>query len=82
MDRVELGIDGNYGFALLGINLQDGEAEFVEIPQFDKTDNDGYNGRRLGAKLYACQEALKRLKKRLNKPELSFFFGRSHPYGD
>ena len=31
MERAELGIDGNAGFALLGDDLQSGEAEFVEI---------------------------------------------------
>ena len=31
MERAEIGIDGNCGFALLGEDLQVGEAEFVEI---------------------------------------------------
>lgn len=31
MERAELGVDGNRGFALLGDDIQSGEAEFVEI---------------------------------------------------
>jgi hypothetical protein len=31
--RAVLGIDGNAGFALLGGDLQEGEAEFVEVKQ-------------------------------------------------
>jgi len=37
--RAELGIDGNCGYALIGVNIQEGEAEFVEIPQYDKNKN-------------------------------------------
>lgn len=40
MDRAILSVDGNCGCALLGENLQEGEAEFVEIkcsePQWTK----------------------------------------------
>ncbi len=71
LERAELGIDGNCGFALLGENIQEGEAEFVEIGPA----NDLY------ARLLAPKQALKKLKLRLNKPELSYFFGTSHPYG-
>ena len=31
IDRVLIGVDGNAGFALLGPNIQEGEAEFVTI---------------------------------------------------
>lgn len=74
VERAELGIDGNCGFALLGRDLQEGEAEFVEIEYTSKDD-------RLSDELRACKRALVKLKKRLHKPELSCWFGPSHPYG-
>lgn len=75
-ERAELGIDGNCGFALLGLNLQEGEAEFVEIPSLKSvwwTVHD--------CQILAAKQALINLRKRLNKPNLSYYFGRSHPYG-
>jgi hypothetical protein len=71
IERAELGIDGNCGFALLGEDLQAGEAEFVEVIPTK-------------AGLYwdqrgAAHEALRRLRVRLNKPDLSYFLGESHP---
>lgn len=81
--RAELGIDGNCGFALIGVNIQEGEAEFVEIPTA-KADPDSSFMRPKGedaAKLWACKEALRRLRTRLNLPNMSYYFGRSHPYG-
>lgn len=92
-ERAELGIDGNCGFALLGENIQDGEAEFVEIapvvvePYYANTRHEQFTGERhnqlsLSAKLRAAKQALVKLRERLGKPELSYFFGRSHPYGD
>ena len=90
-ERAGLGIDGNCGFALLGADLQEGEAEFVEIPKVDEstiplTHHERYTGevrsqRELAAKLLACGEALHKLKARLNKPELSYYLLPSHPYG-
>lgn len=38
-------------------------------------------GRKMGAKLRACQHALAKLRERLGEPELSYYFGPSHPYG-
>ena len=60
MERAELSVDGNCGCALLGENLQEGEAEFVEVEQ------------RPGEFLYeaevrACWAAFKKLKERLGK---------------
>ena len=81
--RAELGIDGNCGFALLGVNIQEGEAEFVEIPTATK-DHDSSFVRPKGddaAKLWACKEALRRLSTRLNASNMNYYFGRSHPYG-
>lgn len=90
--RAELGIDGNCGFALLGPNLQEGEAEFVEIAEVDRstlpnTRHEQFTGevemgRKMGAKLSACQKAMAKLRERLGAPELSYYFGPSHPYGN
>jgi len=64
MERAELSVDGNAGCALLGENLQEGEAEFVVVAQ------------RPGEQLYeaevrACWAAFQRLKARLGK-ELTY----------
>lgn len=88
--RAELGIDGNCGFALLGENLQEGECEFVEIPSVthdNSTHHERYTQettlqREMAAKLWACKEALRKLRERLNAPNISYYFGTSHPYGD
>jgi len=55
-DRVLIGIDGNAAFALLGPDLQEGEAEFVVI--------EGDDPRR--AKI-ACNKAYAALGKRLGR---------------
>jgi len=81
--RAELGIDGNCGFALIGPNIQEGEAEFVEIPTATADPENSFV-RPKGedaAKLWACKEALRRLRTRLNAPNMSYYFGKSHPYG-
>lgn len=70
--RAQLGVDGNCGFALLGTNLQEGEAEFVEIQPGREPDN----------ALAAGLQALKALRHRLKLPELNYYFGPSHPYGN
>ena len=69
--RAQLGVDGSCGFALLGPDIQEGEAEFVEIQPGREPDN----------ALTACKLALKKLRERLNTPELNYYFGESHPYG-
>jgi hypothetical protein len=76
--RAHLGIDGNCGFALLGPDIQEGEAEFVEIAP---TREAAYHAP-LGDKLTACKSALQKLRDRLNLPNLSYYFGESHPYGN
>jgi hypothetical protein len=92
-ERAELGIDGNCGFALLGADLQEGEAEFVKIepvtvpPEIAATRHEQFtNEERLrrehSARLRAAKAALEKLRLRLGRPELSYYFGRSHPYGD
>jgi hypothetical protein len=89
--RAQLGIDGNCGFALLGSDLQEGEAEFVEIAEVDRSTppatrheqftGEVENARGRGAKLSACQQAMAKLRERLGVPGLSYYFGPSHPYG-
>ena len=83
--RAELGVDGNCGFALLGPDIQAGEAEFVEIRY---GSNDATHSDRLEmaeraheATLSACKTALVSLRKRLNAPNMRYYFGPSHPYG-
>ena len=71
-DRIELGVDGNAAFALLGPNIQEGECEFVTIPETDDP---------FGQALVCCKMALHLLRVKLNRPDLSFYFGQSHPYG-
>ena len=86
--RVELGIDGNAAFALLGPDIQEGEAEFVTIPGYNpKTDNGDATSLVVptglhGLKLSCCKTALKRLCDRLGVEHLPYYFGPSHPYGD
>lgn len=70
-DRAELGIDGNCGFALLGPDIQSGEAEFVEIEEPVT----------LAGELSACKKALRQLRDRLGVADLNYYFGKSHPYG-
>lgn len=92
-ERAELGIDGNCGFALLGENIQEGEAEFCEIEAVTVprdvalTRHEQFTGEyelqlQLGAKLRAAKAALVKLRERLGKPDLGYYFGRSHPYGN
>jgi hypothetical protein len=70
--RAELGIDGNCGFALLGENIQDGEAEFVEVVQMKDEPLHIAESR-------AATKAYNQLKARLGLPHLSYFIGTSHP---
>ena len=76
-----LGVDGDCGFALIGPDLQMGEAEFVQV------ECKPLNGDEAGklellyiAQVRACWQALVKLRARLNLPKLDYEFGRSHPY--
>jgi hypothetical protein len=71
-ERAQLGVDGNCGFALLGPNLQEGEAEFEEFAGDVKTSEGARQ-----AKL-AANRAFQRLKTRLARP-VSYYLGESHP---
>ncbi len=60
LERAILSVDGNCGCALLGENLQVGEAEFVEVqkrPDEHETE----------AEVRACFQALNNLRTRLGK---------------
>ena len=72
MNRAELGIDGNCGFALLGEDLQVGEAEFVKVPP-----EDGIRSLHQ-RECWAATKAYTNLKKRLGIP-MSYYIGPSHP---
>lgn len=74
IDRAELGIDGNCGFALLGENLQEGEAEFEEI---QGSDPDWSKEGARQAKI-AISRAFARLRARIGRP-ISYYLGPSHP---
>ena len=73
-DRVQLGVDGNQGFALLGDNIQTGEAEFSEI-NYSETDANGKIIAASFAERKAATRAFSKLKDRLKKPEMSFTSG-------
>ncbi len=75
-DRAMLGVDGNAGFALLGENLQEGEAEFSDITEASIEKFGFYTAQRV-----AAHEALEKLRERLGRPDLNYWFGPSHPYG-
>lgn len=62
MERAVLGIDGNCGFALLGRNIQEGEAEFEEFAGDVRTSE----GRQAAKR--AINKAYQRLKLRVGHP--------------
>jgi hypothetical protein len=72
IQRAELGVDGNCGFALLGENIQEGEAEFVEVVQMKDEPLHAAEAR-------AAAKAYRALKSRLGLEHLSYFIGESHP---
>lgn len=82
MERAELGVDGNAGFALLGENLHEGAAEFVEIalPLEASKDPNRYNKSEwLQAAKIACNKAYRALHARLPDRQFSYYLGPSHP---
>lgn len=72
-DRAVLGVDGNAGFALLGPDIQEGEAEFVPIDDCPIPDS-----RKDEKEAWAATQALRRLERRLGR-RLSYYLGPSHP---
>jgi hypothetical protein len=71
MERAILSVDGNCGCALLGENLQEGEAEFVKVER--RPDEYLHE-----AQVRACWAAFKNLKKRLGK-EFSYAWQTRRP---
>lgn len=74
IERAELGMDGNCGFALLGHNIQEGEVEFEEVRPTKSYPDPTSDG----AKKQAITRAYVRLKTRLEQP-ISYFLGPLHP---
>lgn len=82
MERAELGIDGNAGFALLGEDLQVGEAEFVTIDlplEACKDPNRYHKTEWVSAAKRAATAAYRALKARLPDREFTYYLGTSHP---
>ena len=75
IERAEIGVDGNCGFALLGEDLQQGEAEFVLID----TAAQKYSSEWEDAACRAATKALSNLHKRLPDKHFSYYLGPSHP---
>jgi hypothetical protein len=76
-DRAILSIDGNCGCALLGTNLQEGEAEFVEIECSEPKWTVAWEE----AATKACLIALRRLRARFPERHISYAWDR-HPLYD
>lgn len=74
VDRAELGIDGDCGFALLGDDLQSGIAEFVKIETAAPKGTSEYES----AAKRAITKAFINLRDRVGGP-LSYRIGQSHP---
>lgn len=82
LERAELGVDGNAGFALLGEDLQSGEAEFSEINlpvAASKDPNRYHNSEWVREAKKAIWRAHQALKTRLAPREFSYYLGTSHP---
>lgn len=82
IERAGLGIDGNAGFALLGDDLQSGEAEFVVIdlpPEASKDPHRYHKSEWVSAAKRAANLALRNLRQRLSDRKFSYYLDRSHP---
>lgn len=82
MERAELGVDGNAGFALLGRDLMEGEAEFVTIdlpPEASKDPNRYHKSEWVSAAKRAANKAYRKLKERLPDRQFSYYLGTSYP---
>lgn len=74
MERAELGVDGDHAFALLGDDIQSGEAVFVKVENGDTWRTKD----RAAAERRAATKALNLLREKLGRP-LSYHIGGSHP---
>lgn len=82
IERAELGVDGNCGFALLGENLQEGEAEFVEIAlpiEASKDPNRYFHSEWTREAKRAATAAYRKLKARLPDRQFSYYLGSRYP---
>lgn len=82
MERAELGVDGNAGFALLGEDLQSGEAEFAAIGlplEASKDPNRYHKSEWVSAAKRATTAAYRALQARLPGRKFSYYLGPSHP---
>jgi hypothetical protein len=76
-ERVVLSVDGNCGCALLGGNIQEGDAEFVEILYPDPSCT--WSGEAKKAERTACFQALHKLRQRLDRPDLPYAWSTRSP---
>ena len=74
-ERAMLGIDGNAAFALLGEDLQSGEAEFITV----ECDEPKWTSAWEVAACRAAATAYHNLKVRLGREDISYYLGTSHP---
>lgn len=74
MERAELGVDGDHAFALLGEDIQSGEAVFVKVENGDAWRTMD----KVAAERRAATKALRQLSEKLGRP-LSYYIGPSHP---
>ena len=74
MERAELGVDGDHAFALLGEDIQAGEAVFVKVENSDPWRTKA----KVEAERRAAKKALRMLREKLASP-VSYYIGTSHP---
>lgn len=82
MERAILGVDGNAGFALVGEDIQSGEAEFIEIAlpiEASKDPNRYHKSEWVSAAKRAATLAYRALQARLPDRKISYALGPSHP---
>ncbi len=82
LNRAVIGVDGDCAFALLGENLQEGEAEFQMIALPTKVTQDPHRyhlSEWCDAARLAGFAALSVLKDRLKDPTMTYALGPSHP---
>lgn len=77
-ERIELGIDGDHAFALLGEDIQSGWSAFVKMEKDCSCSGDWC----LSHKVVAAKRALAELREAIGCPTHPFYFGKSHPYGE
>lgn len=82
VERAELGVDGNTGYARLGEDIQSGEAEFVviDLPLEASQDPNRYHKSEwVVAAKRAANLALRNLRQRLSDRKFSYYLDKSYP---